>query len=636
MTARARIWAVAPWGATVLLTALIAHYSVRVHSIQPDERISIAASRTVLDHPLWAIDPAKNITGRGFERGIAVLFAAVQWIVGDTARAYWVEHVISALLFALIIPIIAGWARDLGLTRPQALAAGVVACCVPWMVLGTSFLNSDPAYPLTALALWAMWRSTVQPSLRRDVLGLLAVLLLAVARIGNVVVLVAWPLAVLAFTIHSRRPLTRVVRDHPLLVAVAVAGILGLIFGGTHWLVGGYPVRTPLGSAFRTLLRGLLAYMAMGVAVVPAILALAWCARSLVRPANAGAAAFAASGLGAFLAFTYVAATQGAEERYIAPLAPVMLLMAMVAVMRRAVHPLLVFVAGVVVARAIAVTGTGADIGPYGFFAAPAQSFFRRVVLGKASLIGPLPDHHLLTAVLVIAIAAAVLAAVLTRVRPAFAYGASALVVGGFGLAGGVYSMSKFVNQAGYPNLTFAQQAWIDRAVGTDADVALAPEGLTGVAGELGDFNRALGSPYAPRRAVLQVDPANGAISGLPRYLVVQDGLSTAIGLTGAIVARTTYLPQNALLLTPQQRALWLQTAPRAVRVFATRPGECMTVTIVNGSGRFTVGNARGVLAGAPVAVVAKLSAGRAAVQLRLRGGGNTAAISGLGRGPCP
>ena len=72
------------------------------------------------------------------------LFAAVQWIVGDTAHAFWVQHVVGALIFATVVVVVAAWGRDLGLARWQALATGVVAGCVPWMVLGTSLLTRAP------------------------------------------------------------------------------------------------------------------------------------------------------------------------------------------------------------------------------------------------------------------------------------------------------------------------------------------------------------------------------------------------------------------------------------------------------------------------------------------------------------
>jgi hypothetical protein len=650
VTARARIWIAAPWAAAAVLGAVVAHFSVRVHTLQPDENIAVVASRYVLGHPLSAVDPSVNLSGRGLERLVAVLFAAVQWIVGDTGRAYWVEHVLGALIFATVVVVVAGWARELGLARWQALLAGIVSGCVPWMVLGTSLLNSSPAYPFTVLALWAMWRAIVAPGVARDAVAVAALLLLAVTRVGNVVIAAAWPLGVLAFALHDRAPGVglgaavrglprRVWREHPLLVVLGAAGVLALVLGGTHWLIGNYPTRTPLGSAVRALLRVLFAYIAVGTAVVPAALALAYCARSLVRPSDPGAAAFAALGLGAFLAFAYVAATQGAEERYMAPLAPVLLLMAMVAVARRAVGPVLVLLAGVVVARAVAVTGVGVDIGPYGYFAQPAQSFFRRVVLGKASLIGPVPDGHVLTTVLVVAVAGAVVVVLAARARPALAYAATALVVGGFGLVAGVYSMHQFSKQAGFPGLSFGQQAWVDRAVGNDADVELAPVGLDGVQSELTAFNRSLGNPGSPRRATLSVAPATGALRGAPRYLVVQDGVLMPIGVGGEQVALSTYLPVQARLLRVAPRALWQLASPRSVRVFATGADDCLTATLAQPPGttarqRFTFGPARGVLAGAPLAVVAGLPPDRPAVDLALHGGGE-ASIVALSRAPC-
>jgi hypothetical protein len=313
--------------------------------------------------------------------------------------------------------------------------------------------------------------------------------------------------------------------------------------------------------------------------------------------------------------------------------------MAMVAVARRTVGPVLVLLAGVVVARAISVSGVGGDIGPYGYFAQPAQSFFRRVVVGKASLVGPVPDQHVLTTVLVVAVAAAALVVVLVRVRPALAYAVTAAAIGGFGLVGGVYAMNQFSKQAGYPNLSFEQQAWIDRAVGTGADVELAPQGLEGVTPELTAFNRTLGSPYRPHRATLTVDAATGALHGAPRYLATQDGVLQTIGVGGEQVAASNYLPVQARLLRVAPRALWQLTSPRAVRVFATRQDDCLTATLAQPAGttarqRFVFGPARGVLAGAPLAVVAGLPPGRQAVDLTLRGGGD-ATIVALSRGPC-
>jgi hypothetical protein len=460
--------------------------------------------------------------------------------------------------------------------------------------------------------------------------------------VGNVVVAAAWPLGILLFALHDRAPGVglrsavvslprRVWREHALLVVLGAAGILALVLGGTHWLIGNYPARTPLGPTFRAYLRVTLAYLAMGTAVVPVVLALAYAARSLVRPLRPGDAAFAALGVGAFLAFVYVAATQGPEERYIAPLAPVLILMATVALARRAVGPLLALLAGIVVARAISVTGLGLEGGGYGYFAQSAQSFFRRVILGKVSLIGPVPDGHVLATVLVVAVAAAVFAVMLARRRVGLAVGATMGAIAVYGLVAGLYSMNQFMKQAGFPNLSFEQQAWVDRAVGTSGDVKLAPQGLDFVAGELLSFNRSLGRPDRNSRAELSVDPGTGVLRGAPRYLLTQDGVLPTIGVGGEQVSESTYLPVQVRLIRVAPRALWQLTSPRSLRVFGT---DCVTATLAQPPGttakqRFTFGSARGVLSGSPVTVVSKPAA-----ELVLRGGG-AATIVALSRAPC-
>src|SRR5439155_8870508 len=135
------------------------------------------------------------------------------------------------------------------------------------------------------------------------------------------------------------------------------------------------------------------------------------------------------------------------------------------------------------------------------------------------------------------AVAAGAVVVVLARRRPNVVYGATAAAVVLYGLVAGGYAMTKFSTQAGIPRLTFAQQAWIDRAVGTHANVAFAPSGLEAVQNELIVFNRSLGSTFQPPRVALEVDPETGAIQGLPRYLLVQDGLLTPYGFGGESVA---------------------------------------------------------------------------------------------------
>jgi hypothetical protein len=248
-------------------------------------------------------------------------------------------------------------------------------------------------------------------------------------------------------------------------------------------------------------------------------------------------------------------------------------------------------------------------------------------------------DHHMLTTVVLAAVVATAVGVVLARRRPNVAYGVVAGAVVLYGLVAGVYSMSKFSSQAGFPNLTFRQQAWIDHAVGTRANVAFAPVGLESVQNELIVFNRSLGSTFQPPRATLDVDQTTGAVTGLPRYLLVQDGLLTPYGFGGRTVAVSSYLPVQARLIQPAPRALWQLTSPRSVRAFATTDDDCLGVTLVQPDGviahqRFEIGGARGTLTGSPLTVSVRLPARRVNDDVRLHGGGRST-IVGVGRGRC-
>jgi hypothetical protein len=579
---------------------VIAHYGLTIHSVQPDEVIPIAGSRHVLEDPAAALGSGSNLSGRGLERTLAVVFAFVQWVLGSTATAFKAQHVISAGSFAAAVLVVWAWGRRLGLAPWQAAVAGGLSACVPWLVLGTSFLNSAPAYSLTTLALYAMWRATVEPGLWRDVVALTALLALGLTRVGNIPIAAAFPVGILVYALHDRMPgvgvgqalrglPARAWREHPLLVALGALGLLAIAVAGTHWLVGGYPVRAAHTDNARALLRFMLATIAMGTGVVPVVFALAWAARSLVRPTRPEFAAFAALGTGAFVALAYVAATQGAEERYLAPLAPMMLLAFVVALARRETPVLLVVVAGLVVARAIAITGPGLEIGPYAFFAQPAQSFFRRIVLGKTSLALPFTNHHVLTTVVLVAVLVAVIATVAARARPALVLGLVAVAVGAYGAAGGLYAMKKFSTQAGYPTLRFEDQSWIDGRIGPGSKAALVGGGLAGEQMELAVFNRSLGSPYRPRVFdPATADPDTGALPAqTPSWLVLPDGLQLQ-GVDGDVVASTSYLPVRALLLRVRQPArlsYWVLSAGNPFKIRAYGAG-CLRITFQATPGR--------------------------------------------------
>jgi hypothetical protein len=491
-----------------------------------------------------------------------------------------------------------------------------------------------------------MWRSVVRPGVGRDTVALAALLALGCWRVGNVVVAAAWPLAIVLYALHDRAPgqgvgqalrglPRRVWGEHPLLVVLGVAAVLALAFGGTRWLIGGYSTRGAVFSNFRTLLRAELAAMAIGTAVVPVVVAVAWFVRSLVKPGSAAMAAFAALGVGAFLALCYVAATQGIEERYLAPVAPVALLAFVVALARREAAVWLVALSGLLVARLIAINGPGSDIfGAYQYFQSTAVAFFRRVVLGKASLAIPVTDHHVLTTVVVALVALAVVGAAW---RPDAVLAALAAGACAWGAAAGIYAMHQFVKQAGYPNLSFKAQTWIDGRAGPASKAYITSSGLENVQRELAVFNRALGNPYRPRSYDLaSADVASGALpAGAPRWIVHADGFQ-AQGIDGEVVAKTTYLPQTAVLervRSPRLVYRVLNSSPFTVRVYGA---GCMRIAFQATPGqrrRWSIGSGRGVTDGTrPVREIQPLHAPFEDFVLRVQGG---AGVLSVGRGGC-
>ncbi|MDX6658226.1 MAG: hypothetical protein QOH62_3019, partial [Solirubrobacteraceae bacterium] len=230
MRPRLRPLTVVPFAVFGLAWLVVAHYGLMIHSIQPDEVIPVAGSRHVLEDPLSALGSGAQLSGRGLERTLAIVFAFVQWVLGSTASAFKAQHVLSAGSFAAAVLVVWAWGRRLGLASWQAVVAGALSVCVPWLVLGTSFLNSAPAYSLTTLALYAMWRAIVEPGLWRDVIALAALLVLGLTRVGNIPIAAAFPFGIVVYALHDRLPgvgvgralrglPARVWREHPLLVA---------------------------------------------------------------------------------------------------------------------------------------------------------------------------------------------------------------------------------------------------------------------------------------------------------------------------------------------------------------------------------------------------------------------------------
>jgi hypothetical protein len=586
-------------------TILVARQALRVHTLQPDELLAVFGARYLRDHFPGGL-LSSQVSGRGFERLTAVMFAAIDALASSTAQAFRIQHVVMAALLAAVVFPVYAWARQLGNPSWLSLLAGIAAMLTPWAVWGTSLLNIAPGYTVTTFALWAMTSALAAPSRRADLLALASLALLACTRVGNAVVAVGLPLGALFMAFAGQRRVGRALRSawraHTVLWAAVAVVVAYAAVRGTGSLVGAYSTRLPTPDhRFWAELRIGINQIASGTGLLAVMIGGAWAVWGVLRSPRADARALGWVLLASLLALAFAAVTQAPEERYIAALAPAVLVAFVTALHRREVPWWLVAVVGVVVAR-LAALGVPVPGGPYGSSSAPSATWFHQVVLGRASLHLPTGGSHVLTVVVLAAVVAATVIVAWGR-TPLVAAAVALVVVNG--VLGAEWAMRKFVEEAGRPELTFEQLAWVDRAAG-GRDVSIL------------DFDQVGNVPYGPtfaevssynarvrdvltfaghsgvlccgsdqRRGNIAVDVATGTVtSKLPPLLLEIEGF-VPVGLDTTPIAHSDYLPQVVTLARVNSRRVRFAVVggsqvgavspaqPLTVRYFHPRAGDC-------------------------------------------------------------
>jgi hypothetical protein len=168
-----------------------------------------------------------------------------------------------------------------------------------------------------------------------------------------------------------------------------------------------------------------------------------------------------------FFALAYASALAGAEERYVMPVAPLLIVAFVAAVQRREVGLVSGLAAVGLVARAIAIQPPITDPSPYQFFASAGQQSFSRLIVQRGSVELPVGGHHVL---LLVTFVCLVLLGVLALVRHGWqrrvvAVAAIALPLV-WGTIAGAYVTRKFVDEAGLPTVTWQQRTFVDQVAG--------------------------------------------------------------------------------------------------------------------------------------------------------------------------
>jgi len=586
---------------TVAVTALLARIGVENRYVFRDEANAILLGRDIARDLSFAIHGS---VARGPERMTSLLAALSATLSHSPTRQVELLHLWTAIAQGLVA--IPAWlaARELGLGRWQALVPATIASSGSFAFYGILTLNASVGLLTATLLLWGMIRALRRPGLASDALVAVALALLVLSRIGWAPLVVALVPAVLAAVWFGRpegerlggwlrRLPVRLLRRHPLLAPAALLIVAVALAAGPSQLLGGEqyggvrlsPHFVP--SILWDNTRLLLAHLAIGLALVPFVLALPFVARALARPAEPLEGAYAWLVLALLVAFSYAYYASMNEDRYFAVMAPPLALAAALAVFRRP-PPLWSVLASGAFATALVATSaqTPSDL-VYGYFTAPTWRFLDEAVLRRLAQVLP-GDRELLAAVVALAAAAValVVAWLARRPRPLDrrALGAAAVALAGvlaFQLAAMDHPARKLTDRVGLRGVPATTLEFVDRAAGGALVRPLAVDGgvdpdLAAQLQFLQAYNPSISGPYFVARSADPAIPADArvdwrsgavAVSTPPPPYVLQIAGAAPVGFAGTALPLDPAFPwaQLVRLATPL-RARWVTRGAQADR----------------------------------------------------------------------
>jgi hypothetical protein len=411
-------------------------------------------------------------------------------------------HVLNPFLLAS-----AAWpayllAQSITGSRAAATVAALLTAFMPWLVMSTTLLTENAAYPAFVWAVFLCQRAIAEPSARRDVIALAGLLLAFLARTQFFVLAVVLPLAILGHeaTLRSvsspgwRARARAAFRSHRVLFVVyAVAILAGAALaaaGSLGAVVGNYAVPfkgdlVPAGIWRSAALH--LDYVVIGGGILPFLLTVSWAVSTAVRPEGKGAHAFAWLLLFFVPLLTFEVSSFDLrftpngfmQDRYLFYLTPLFAVAAGASLVRRQHRRLrigILIVAAIVFAWLAGLSSYHDQ--PVIFWASPGAAFHPAIVTAAGRL-------HLSAAwfvrilVLVVAGLAAVLIATPQRVRTKVAL-AAAIALAGFGAFEAGYVFDRFAEPALITNVRphLDRRDWIDAVVPSGSSVELVPSPL--------------------------------------------------------------------------------------------------------------------------------------------------------------
>ena len=218
-------------------------------------------------------------------------------------------HALNGLLLASAAVPAYLLARSVTGSRAAGYVAAALTAFTPWLAISATLLTENAAYPAFAWAVLLCHRALAEPSPRRDWFALAGLLLAFLARTQLVVLALALPLALVLHELGlslragktTREALRASAASHRVLVGAYLAGALAagvLALGGSlGGIVGNYAVPFEGDLVPDGLWSSAAAHfdqIAVGVGILPVLLAGSWVLTTAVRPDGREAHAFAA------------------------------------------------------------------------------------------------------------------------------------------------------------------------------------------------------------------------------------------------------------------------------------------------------------------------------------------------------
>ena len=153
----------------------------------------------------------------------------------------------QALAMSSVAFVVFAWGRRV-VVETWALVAAALAVCVPGLAYSGLLMTETMFYPVVTLALWALWRLLVQPSVARQAVFAGVTVVAVLTRVQAMALLPAAVLAVALYCVFER-DIRTLRRSAPLLGLIVAAGLaaLGLsvapgahVFGVYSAATGGY------------------------------------------------------------------------------------------------------------------------------------------------------------------------------------------------------------------------------------------------------------------------------------------------------------------------------------------------------------------------------------------------------------